>query len=321
MSKLYIIGNGFDLAHELDTSYWDFRDFLEEHDSDFLLEFEKLYSIYYLDNTEYGYSAEAQTKWNDRIYNTLWCEFEKNMGFPDTQDMLELSNSVLDNMDLETGNIGIIDTMDEYWRKQYGLINKLQKYVKEWISQIDLSEIKPRKKTLIENIDDYFFNFNYTRLLEDVYQIEKIVHIHGSIGKDAESSPFMGHCNQKEIDKHWQCAEEATKAGNEGETSIHNAIAEYLTAIYKDTSHYIWENNYFFNKLKSVDEVIIIGWSAGEVDLPYLRKIRDSVNKKTKWLAYYYDDTAYNSLKNAFLQASITNCFQTEFIQSNNFWD
>lgn len=28
MKTLYIIGNGFDIAHGLDTSYWNFREYL-----------------------------------------------------------------------------------------------------------------------------------------------------------------------------------------------------------------------------------------------------------------------------------------------------
>ena len=38
--KLYIIGNGFDQAHDLKTSYWDFRCYLERYAEDFLIEFE-----------------------------------------------------------------------------------------------------------------------------------------------------------------------------------------------------------------------------------------------------------------------------------------
>lgn len=30
MSNLYIIGNGFDIAHGLDTRYWKLREFIEK---------------------------------------------------------------------------------------------------------------------------------------------------------------------------------------------------------------------------------------------------------------------------------------------------
>ena len=44
--KLYIIGNGFDIAHGLPTQYWDFRKYLEKVDYDFLRAFEMHYYIY-----------------------------------------------------------------------------------------------------------------------------------------------------------------------------------------------------------------------------------------------------------------------------------
>ena len=45
MSTLYIIGNGFDRAHGLKTSYCDFRNYLEKYAEDFLVQLENMYSI------------------------------------------------------------------------------------------------------------------------------------------------------------------------------------------------------------------------------------------------------------------------------------
>lgn len=45
MSTLFVIGNGFDRAHGLKTSYWDFRKYLEKYAEDFLVQMENLYSI------------------------------------------------------------------------------------------------------------------------------------------------------------------------------------------------------------------------------------------------------------------------------------
>lgn len=321
MRKLYIIGNGFDIAHGLDTSYWNFRTFLEKTDYQFLLEFEKMYNIHPLDETEYGYTLEAQEKWNNLIYDTLWCEFEKSMGFPDIQSMLDFSEIIVNDLDLESGNIGILDTMNEYWARQYGFIKKLQNYVKEWISQIDLNQVKTKKSSLINNQEDYFLNFNYTPVLEKIYKINNVLHIHGSIDGYADNPPFMGHCNQKEISNYLRLYHEAREGFDDGKISIYRAIFEFLSAIYKDTSQYITDNYSFFNSLSSIEEIIIIGWSAGDVDIPYLEKIRDSINQTTKWTVYYYDKKAYTALKNAFSENNVSEHFTTSFIQSNDFWD
>ena len=119
------------MAHKLDTSYWNFRKFLEENHPEFLSGFESLYNIQTLDDTEPWYTKEAQERWNNKIYDELWSEFENTMGYPDTTGMLDSSTSVLDDMDLDGGNMGILDTMNKYWRDEFGFIDKLQMYVKE----------------------------------------------------------------------------------------------------------------------------------------------------------------------------------------------
>ena len=39
MNRMLIVGNGFDLEHDLKTTYWDFREYLEENHLDFLIIF------------------------------------------------------------------------------------------------------------------------------------------------------------------------------------------------------------------------------------------------------------------------------------------
>ncbi len=60
MRTLYLLGNGFDIAHNLDTSYSSFRAFLEKKHEDFLTQFESLYHIQPLDDTEPWYTEKAQ---------------------------------------------------------------------------------------------------------------------------------------------------------------------------------------------------------------------------------------------------------------------
>ncbi len=320
MNNLYIIGNGFDIAHNVDTRYWNFRTFLEEKHWEFLQRFESLYHIQPLDSSEYGYSQEALERWNKRVNKDLWSEFERFMATPDIQSMLDYSESVVGNLGLESGNYGIRDTMDDYWRREFGFVKELQQYVKEWIEQIDLSQVTPRKKDLIENDSDFFFNFNYTRVLEDVYRAERVLHIHGSVGSDADYDPIMGHCNSQEIENRRHLSYEADEAFDEGEASIHEAVANYLREIYKDTDHYISLNRYFFARLRNTNHVVIIGWSAGEVDLPYLQVIKNSVKADAHWRVYYYDQAAFDSLCKALADCGILGEL-IDYYQSDSFWD
>lgn len=321
MNNLYIIGNGFDLAHGVNTCYWNFRTFLEREHWEFLLRFEALYGIQPLDDTEYGYTKEAQKRWNARVNKNLWSEFERFMAQPDIQSMLDLSSSVVADLDLESGNYGIRDTMDVYWRNEFGFIRELQQYVKEWIEQVDLGEVTPRKQALIDNDSDYFLNFNYTRVLEDIYHADQVLHIHGTVGADANYDPIMGHCNSQEIETRRQLSRDSDEHYNEGEASIQEAVANYLSEIYKDTEYYMGINRYFFDRLNVTKEVIIIGWSAGDVDIPYLQRIKNSVSKDAHWTVYYYDQKAYTDLQKVFLECGILNNYKVDFQQSNSFWD
>ena len=319
--RLYVIGNGFDIAHGIPTTYWSFRAYLERTDSELLEAFEKLYDIEPLDDTEPWYSEAAQERWNKSVNNELWSIFEEAMGHPNISSMEDFSSNILDELELETGNIEIRDTMDAYWRNEFGFISELQSLVTNWISQISLLEIVPKKKELIGNNCDYFFTFNYTNTLEDVYDIENVLHIHGGIGENADYEPIMGHCNKSEIDKHKKLSYEADDEYDEGGASINIAISNYLDAIYKDTASIISFHKQYFSLLHSVNHVIIIGWSAGDVDIPYLRKIKDSINCSARWTAYFYDEVALDSIKTAFNEIGITGNYETEFLHTTDFWD
>ena len=82
MKTLYLFGNGFDLAHGIDTAYSSFRVFLSKNHEDFLMRFEKMYNIEPLDDTEPWYTAEAQKRWEESVLKDLWKSFEEEIGNP-----------------------------------------------------------------------------------------------------------------------------------------------------------------------------------------------------------------------------------------------
>lgn len=141
---VYIIGNGFDIAHKFPTSYWHFREYLEDMHQDFLADFEYLYNIGRIDLSDPRVSERTVSK-RKKLYAT-----------------------------------------------RCGVILKTK-----WVDLVD-----------------------------------------------------------------------------------------YLSRIYKDTAAIVSFNNYFWNKLHNVNSVEIIGWSVGEIDLLYLREIRDDVDISTVFLIY-----------------------------------
>ena len=55
MKTLYLVGNGFDIQHGIRTPYSEFRSFLETHHESFLTDFEAMYNIQPLDDSDNVY--------------------------------------------------------------------------------------------------------------------------------------------------------------------------------------------------------------------------------------------------------------------------
>src|ERR1700753_1181866 len=69
INTLYVIGNGFDLHHELRTSYFEFANYLKEHNI----------SLYH--NLESYISYPTSN-------NNLWSQFESNLANLDIEEIL-----------------------------------------------------------------------------------------------------------------------------------------------------------------------------------------------------------------------------------------
>ncbi len=155
MATLYILGNGFDLAHKLPTKYCDFESFLKLSN-----------------NNDYRDLASGL----EDIYNPgeLWCDFETALGKPN----INVVNCVE-----KVFGVSIFDT-------QY--VSKIKKAFESWIRNVN--QIKCGKLPLKEfnpSPEDKYLSFNFTSILEQVYETsdDNILHIHGYV---AESYFFNG---------------------------------------------------------------------------------------------------------------------------------
>lgn len=102
MSKLYIIGNGFDLAHGLGTEYKQFRTYLSENEEEFLYDFERLYGYYPFDPDEYhiprNRQEEVLKQHNEMIEAQLWKDFEDSLGKPDEGEIQSICEAAGDSL-------------------------------------------------------------------------------------------------------------------------------------------------------------------------------------------------------------------------------
>lgn len=316
MQTLYLIGNGFDVAHGLKTQYWEFREYILKNSNNFLLRFEEIYGIQPLDDTEPWYRAEMEESWKKSVNHHLWSAFEKYIGAPDFEQMLSNSKTASEGMP----QYGIRGTMNAYWEEHYGFIKELEQLLKDWVNSIDTSSVICKKRELL-NSDDIFFTFNYTDVLEKVYCADKVLHIHGGVDTICSTPPIMGHCNKKDIEQYRAWAKEADEEFEEAEASIHEAVSDYLNRTFKDTKSLIRGKENFFTSLSEINRVVTIGWSSGDVDIPYLMEIRKNISQNAKWEVYFYEDESLQALKSALEGLINLNAENIQYFSSASFWD
>ncbi|EJR11811.1 bacteriophage abortive infection AbiH family protein [Bacillus cereus] len=299
---LYIVGNGFDLGHGLRTRYWNFRCYLEEYQGDFLRDFEEKYYL-----------------WGKGLQTYLWNDLECNLANIDDGVLIEQMLQSTD-LGLESGNIGIEDTLNHYFKVKFKYIEELTIYLKEWIEvvNLELDGINRRTSLINENHQDIFINFNYTTTLEDIYNISRsnVLHIHGVVDSDDEL--VLGHSNSSRIDYFNENYKDYQNKFDEQRAPIYKVLTDYCSKTYKDVNNYI--DQLISLNFDAVERVIIIGHSLGDVDLPYFKEVKERVNENTEWHVYYYSENDIENFRDKLTQIGIIEQY-IKFIHCDTFYD
>lgn len=241
--NLYIIGNGFDLMHNLPTRYSDFAKFCIETDLTLFNEMNKCFPSLNLDG--------------------LWANFEKALGDPDKEYLTKgIKNRGERDYDIGVDTEGLKSAFGSW---VYNL-NQSLKY-------LTISRIFYFRK------DDIFVTFNYTNVLERVYNINSnnILHIHEG-GKDVEDTEiFKGYIYGHNVTL-------PTARSNEEQE-----MKDYIESLRKEPR--IKELIYFINKVdadRKIDNIIVIGHSMAEVDHDYFKKLVEIYND-VHWNIHYFN--------------------------------
>ncbi|MDD6645072.1 MAG: bacteriophage abortive infection AbiH family protein [Oscillospiraceae bacterium] len=325
MNTLYIVGNGFDVAHKLKTSYWFFRKYLKKYAEDFYVKLEENYGYSQIDVDDYYIGKNPQKAINAQdkfVYDSFWKTIEEELGNVNEASMLSFSESIVSNLYLESGLIGIQDTLDYYWQEQYSFIKELQEYVYKWAKQIRLNKCSPMCEELIDNKEDLFLTFNYTNTLEKIYNIpsSNILHIHGGLPPYCSNKPILGHGNYNAIERCKAKIEKAERIFDEATVSIYTAIAQFYRDTLKNTTEILFNNRGFFQNFSNIDKVRIIGHSLGTVDFPYFHKTLQSVKDDTEWYIYYYAEEEREEFEKKMLELGIERN-KLHVCNSSEFWN
>lgn len=298
IDKLYIMGNGFDRAHDLPTSYNHFRLWLMENRNEiFIKRFENLYPKIKCLNDK------------DEI---IWGDLEKALGQTTVDEMIEYDKNYFDCSCQND------DTLQQ-GSKITAVTSTLQCLLDSWAKSINVNNVKP-----VFNIEQNscFLTFNYTTVLEHVYDVpnENVLHIHNCV--ENSGNMIIGY-HDPTVDAKYVYPIEEDK--NEG-LRIRTAKVEYRRYI-KDTSTCIRNNNSFFQSLKNIENIYIFGHSLETVDLPYFREISNTVRDSTIWHVFIHDINSVQPDKMRDINERIRSCIghqeirfydSTEFPKHNN---
>ena len=269
MNKLYIIGNGFDLWHNLPTSYECFNAFmLKEHPKDY----ERIGHIF-----------------NRSDVSKLWSDYENMLPKFDIIKLVENNIEIWSNYrDLYK----VENAFDSLYKDLMWLFH-------EWVLQIDYS--RAYEKRLALDNQATFLNFNYTNTLERFYGIcrKKICYIHGDTSDNSLYQPVIGHgessvesiifpligdiCNIVNTYNHFPQWAQTPCAFM---TEILEMIKAFLYKLKKNTGYYIEENEDWFARIGNIENIYVLGHSLAGVDAPYFKRIHNESPKATWHLSY-----------------------------------
>lgn len=283
-SRLFIIGNGFDLHHGLATGYSDYHDWLVDHDEQVATDFET-----------FCFAAECSDLEGSLDYirssakgvDPRWCSLEESLGI----EWDDLCYETLDHTypDVTEDNPG----WDDFWIELQMRLEYLKKltrdHFREWVESIDVSKIKPAL-----DLPDTasFVTFNYTPTLEYVYGVrpDRILHIHGCVLDKNELLQFGSPDNNPfELQKMLE--------DKYGMDDFYGATIQQGVTVACDRCADTWKNiegnyyslNHFLDTLAKIDAVIIMGNSFNGVDEPYYRDVLVPRYRDAEWVFCEYE--------------------------------
>lgn len=314
-TTLYIIGNGFDLLHGVKSSYAMFREYLKRRDKALSFEMDTYF--------------ECENFWGDFENNLAFLSREMVMESVDT--MLDTYMDTFDEDDDDFSYADYFAAIEMGIQVIPDLLENLPRRFKQWIRTLYPQGGENEALDKLFNRDALFLNFNYTEFLETLYGVPKdnILYIHGD-RRDQKKKLIIGHgrnpnkdfsdwydrnkgqqrfnnyrkgrkgsryrndsltyltyFNNSELEGNWRNPIRYYAADNAAGT-----IESYFEHSAKKTDEIITNNLTFFDSLKGIKEIVVIGHSLSPVDHPYFRKIieKNTTPDKLHYKISWYSD-------------------------------
>ena len=313
---LYIIGNGFDRHHDVESGYNSFRDWLKRNDTE-------LYDVY---------SSVCR-------YDALWSDFENGLAYVDRDYFINFAEAFLPDYSKDPDDWQMADILlagDWARDKAYELISDLKTAFYKWIKSLKAPKSYESKKVFLD-FDARYLTFNYTDFLESKYGIDpaNIKYIHGNrlYGKN---SLVVGHGgDDKAFDKWWNAKQyDKPRYGRKGKRffkrdhawktyrsqlpeyeGIAEGVQEYYEESRKPVERIIRDNEAYFSDLYDVETIYVLGFSFNPIDIPYIRKIIEcnDAPESIRWNVSHYNDEEKEKFQQILTNLGINVTTQVQF--------
>ncbi len=299
MARLIVIGNGFDLAHGIKSSYFAFRDHLQVHNA-------HLY--------------ETVTRLADQ---DVWWNLEEGLAHVDLKVFIEnllvecgLSESSRPYMNNEF-DISAADLVGQILRRTVRqLTQELKEELRAWILDLDAQPASPVFDCI--GWDDYIVSFNYTSTIERLYDVPKsqILYIHNRATKSLENFNFQWAIDQSPESSTDFWFDEPQLIFGHGQSDCDRSVpaipvgsmtydydvnnAHFLLSAAFEEAYLYYDQSRkqvkdilpmlesFLRSVDRVDEVLILGHSLASVDLDYLKLIAQHADHAVRYTITYY---------------------------------
>lgn len=276
IKRLIIVGNGFDLDHELNTEYSGFKEYLlnNQYGDAFSLIPSPSYDHHgeeYFDNDELKCFLFREIQGD---YDDEWKNFEERLAYLDFSESL-VSLSELGNTDGNEWHDA--EDNEDNMNNAFRAFSHLTDYFMEWLNDVideynaDTSSWKTKASfSRLLNTNTNILDFNYTKTVENLYKFNNVKHIHGTL---SDEDIILGHSH-------------INRTTTEQFLGADDTIIELEQSLRKDTNRIICNNIDFFDNLYDVEEVYTYGFSFSDVDMPYVAEIINKISSNATWFLH-----------------------------------
>lgn len=320
MKRLLILGNGFDLAHDMKTS---FDDFIRSDDT-----LPKKYSN--LKNKNNRWSDVEDQIFNNTYDILKGHELDENIG--------SIVDEIVDNYGIDkygqldycvTGSESFhngLTAMEKFGSEMKNFTFDFFQYLKNLYSDSELL----RSVSRIDKMDNFLrlfdcvLTFNYTNIVEQLYGHNNVIHVHGNINGEiligcqpidtlddlnisdsAYVSPDSFEKSKyglQDMQRYYDCGDDGKPTPRIEIKSIYDEISNdaennrdsYQNLIKSQIKQTNPNRQSTLDKIsiRDFNEVHIFGHSLGDMD----QDIFESISKTAKVICYYYDEESKTDL-------------------------